>query len=134
MTARRLRVGATPEETLAREVARLSARLEDLRGTALARIAGAGPRIAAGAVLFDDDIADSTFDDRAVTFPTGRFTATPRIVVTPAMMGNSIASVRYGRLGTREESASGCVIRCYADGGTWVGNASRVVRWVAVQV
>lgn len=38
MTTRRLVLEATPEETLAREIARLRRELDDLRGTVLARL------------------------------------------------------------------------------------------------
>ena len=110
----------------------LNRRLEDLRGTVLARIATTAPaRIASGLVTFASSITDTNSADQTVTFPEGLFSVAPVVTASVQMEGNSAASARFARVGPRSVTASGCLIRCYADGGTV--EPTRVVHWIAIQ-
>lgn len=86
---------------------------------------GALPRIATGTASITPTAAN-TPTSVAVTFPAGRFTATPIVVAIPhtSAPGTQVTGVGIG-----DRSASGCTIV-----GTRTSTTSFTVGWIAIQV
>ena len=92
--------------------------------TAAANAVAAAARLATGTIAITVTGAGGTVD---VTFPAGRFTAPPVVLVSRSTSGLAkyvpyVASV----------TSSGCVLGLYAGDGT-TGSASSTLSWIAVQ-
>ena len=92
--------------------------------TAAATAVAAAARIASGTVAITVAGAGATVN---VTFPTGRFTAKPVVLVSRST-GVLAKYVPY----VASVTSSGCVLGLYAGDGT-TGNASSTLSWIAVQ-
>lgn len=86
---------------------------------------GALPRIATGTASITPTAAN-TPTSLAVTFPAGRFTAPPIVVVIPH---TSVPGTQVTGVGIGDRSASGCTIV-----GTRTNTTAFQVGWIAIQV
>ena len=92
--------------------------------TAAANAVAAAARLATGNIAISVAGAGATVN---VTFPAGRFTAPPVVLVSRS--GSGLAKyVPY----VASVTSSGCVLGLYAGDGT-TGNASSTLSWIAVQ-
>ena len=112
----------TDPDDVPTDMASLASQIEATMSTILARLPY---RVLTGTVSIVPSAAN-TPTSVAVTFPAGRFTATPIVVAIPH---TSAPGTQVTGVGISDRSASGCTIV-----GTRTSTTSFTVGWIAIQV